>query len=267
MGLYDCKIVKKQYLSKDQFIIDVFSEEIACESKPGQFVNILCDTLLRRPISICSVDRDNGIFSIGIRIVGSGTAFLGAKNTGDTISVLGPLGNGFNLSGTKKCVIAGGGIGIFPLIFVLQEARALGIETLSVCGFRSKEDSFLLDEIKTLSDKALFSSDCGDLDFCGTAAGALNTIDLKEATIFTCGPLPMIKEVSRIAIEKGVPCQISLEERMGCGTGICLVCACKIKSGKADKERSFSDINSNDFDYKRCCKDGPVFDAKEVLWE
>lgn len=267
MGLYDCKIVKKQFLSKDQFIIDVFSEEIASESNPGQFVDILCDSLLRRPISIYSVDRENGIFRLGIRIVGSGTAFLATKEEGDEISVLGPLGKGFNLSGTKKCIIAGGGIGIFPLIFVLQEARSLGIETISVCGFRSKEDSFLLDEIKSLSDNFIFSSDCGDMDFCGNAVDALNTIDLKDSTIFTCGPAPMLRGVSRIAIDKDIPCQVSLEERMGCGTGICLVCACKIKASGENADCSFSDTVSNDFDYRRCCKDGPVFDAKEVIWD
>ncbi|MHB1485203.1 MAG: dihydroorotate dehydrogenase electron transfer subunit [Saccharofermentanales bacterium] len=267
MGLFDCKIVKKSYISNNQFMLDVFSEEITRESTPGQFVDILCDSLLRRPISICKVDRAKGIFSLGIRIVGSGTAYLGSKNPGETISVLGPLGNGFNLAGTKKCVVAGGGIGIFPLIYVLQEAREMGIETVSVCGFRSKEDSFLLDEIRSLSDNVVFSSDCGDLDFCGNAVDALNTIDLKDATIFTCGPSPMIRGVCRIAIERNVSCQVSLEERMGCGTGICLVCACKVKASKENMECVLNDSGIVEFDYKRCCKEGPVFDAREVVWD
>ncbi len=255
MGLYECKIHKKQYLSKDQFILTLESKEISTNCKPGQFVNVQCDSLLKRPISIFSADRENGLFSIAIRIKGSGTSYLEKQNVGDLISVLGPLGNGFDFSGLRDCVVVGGGIGIYPLMFVLQEARKLGITTTSVCGFRSIEDSFLIDDIKSLSDKVVFASECGEMDFCGNAVDALSTIDFKDnSTIFTCGPSPMMQSVSNVATKKNIPCQVSLEQRMGCGTGICLVCACKIKYG-------------DDFTYKRCCKEGPVFDHREVIWD
>lgn len=253
--MYDCKIVKKQYWSKDQFIFDLESKEIAAECKPGQFVDVLCDSLLRRPISICGVDRIRGVFRIAIRIKGSGTLFLEKKQTGEFLSILGPLGNGFDLSRTESCVAVGGGIGIYPLLFLLQEAKERGIKTTSVCGFRSKADSFCLDEISALSDKAVFASDCGDMDVCGNAIDALENVDLQNATLFTCGPVPMMQSASQAAMANGIECQVSLEERMGCGTGVCLVCACKIKAA------------GNDFEYKRCCKDGPVFNAKEVVWE
>jgi len=254
MGLYDCKIIKKRYFSKDQFVFNLESNEIAKECQPGQFVNILCDSLLRRPISICGVDRKNGIFQVAIRVKGSGTAYLEKKQEGECLSVLGPLGNGFDLSTVENCVIVGGGIGIYPLLFVLQEAKAKGIRTVSVCGFRSKEDSFCIDEIRLLSDNVVFASDCGDMDVCGNAIDALKNISLENSTIFTCGPSIMMQSASRLAAEKGIDCQVSLEQRMGCGTGVCLVCACKVKAG-------------DDYEYKRCCKEGPVFDAKEVVWE
>ncbi len=255
MGLYECRIADKRYLSKDQFMFDLESKEIAAECYPGQFVNVLCDSLLRRPISICGVDRIRGIFQIAIRVKGSGTLFLEKKQKGESLSVLGPLGNGFDLSDTGSCIVVGGGIGIYPLLFVLQEAKSRGIKTTAVCGFRSKADSFCLDEIASLSNKIVFASDCGDMDVCGNAIDALNNVDLTNATIYTCGPAPMMQNAARIALENGIECQVSLEERMGCGTGVCLVCACKIKT------------TADDYEYKRCCKDGPVFNAKEVVWE
>lgn len=255
MGLYDCKIIRKHYLSKDQFLFDLKSSEIADECRPGQFVDILCDGLLRRPISICGVNRENGMFQVAIRVKGSGTAFLEKKSAGETLSVLGPLGNGFDLSNTRSCVVVGGGIGVFPLLFVLSEAKRMGIPATAVCGFRSKAESFCVDEIRMLTDQVVFASDCGDLDVCGNAVDALESIPLEDSVIFTCGPVPMMREAARIAALKGISCQASLEERMGCGTGVCLVCACKIKT------------TDSDFEYKRCCKDGPVFDAKEVAWE
>lgn len=254
MGLFDCKIINKRYFSKDQFIFDLESEEIAVGCKPGQFVNVQCDSLLKRPISICGVDRAKGIFQIAIRVKGSGTAYLEKRQIGESLSILGPLGNGFDLSNTRTCVAVGGGIGIFPLLFLLQEAKLCGIRTISVCGFRSKADSFCIDEIASLSDEVVFASDCGDMDVCGNAIDALRGVDLNDATIFTCGPAIMMQSASQFAEAKGIDCQVSLEQRMGCGTGVCLVCACKIKAG-------------DDYEYKRCCNDGPVFDAKEVVWE
>lgn len=255
MGLYDCKIIRKHYLTKDQFLFDLKSSDITAACGPGQFVDILCDGLLRRPISICGVDRENGIFQVAIRVKGAGTAFLEKKNVGESLSVLGPLGKGFDLANTRSCVVVGGGIGIFPLLFVLSEAKKRGIPTTAVCGFRSKEESFCIDEVRMLSDQVVFASDCGDLDVCGNAVDALENVSLDDSEIFTCGPVPMMREAARVAEKKGIRCQASLEERMGCGTGICLVCACRVHTP------------SGDFEYKRCCKDGPVFDAKEVAWE
>ena len=263
-GLYECKIVNKRYLSKDQFVFDLESMEIAEECRPGQFVNVLCDSLLRRPVSICGVDRKRGIFQIAIRIKGSGTIFLEKKQIGESLSVLGPLGNGFDLSGVTSLVAVGGGIGIYPLLFLLREAKSLGMKTTTVCGFRSKEDSFCIDEITAFSDHMVFASDCGDMEVCGTAIDALQKVDLTNTTVFACGPVPMMREAGRIAFERGVECQVSLEERMGCGTGICLVCACKIK---AEESRNGNESSANGYEYKRCCKDGPGFNAKEVAWE
>jgi dihydroorotate dehydrogenase electron transfer subunit len=269
MNVYDCKIISKEYISKGQFFLEIESPEIARECKAGQFVNIQCDSLLRRPISISGVNREKSTFTIGIRVKGSGTAYLNELTVGDVISVLGPLGTAFDFSDTETVVAVGGGIGVFPLMFLLHEAKLNNKKTITVCGFRSKDDSFCLDKLEALSDEVIFASECGDLHVCGNAVDALKTISLDGCKIFTCGPTPMMKYVSELAQTKNVPCQVSLEERMGCGTGICLVCACKIKA-EAENDTDDSNkitVSENDFEYKRCCKDGPVFDSKEVVWE
>lgn len=254
--LHECEIRSKTVYSDNVFMLELQSDAIAQAAVPGQFVNVACDGFLRRPISICSTDAAKGTFSIAIRVKGDGTAFLRDCSAGEFLSVQGPLGNGFDLSGVTRCVTVGGGIGIFPLMFLLDEAKARGIQTVAICGYRSAADSFCTDEIRSKADSTCFSSDFGDMDFCGNAAQALSQIgEMENATVFTCGPAPMMKSVSDFCAGRDIPCFASLEERMACGTGICLVCACKVKAGVGD------------YEYKRCCCDGPVFAASEVVWE
>lgn len=255
---HKCRIRSVRYLNNDIYVLVLENSEIAGTAVPGQFVNVDCGLFLKRPISISGTDRDNGTFSLGIRIKGKGTQSLSGSITGDMVTVHGPLGKGFDLSETKSCVAVGGGVGIFPLMFLLDEAKKRGIPCTAVCGFKSDRDSFCTPEIRSRSDITCFSSDCGDMDFDGNAADALKQIDIPDgSTIFTCGPVPMMRSVYEYSAAKGYGCFASLEERMGCGTGICLVCSCKIRVK----------YGTGDFEYKRCCHDGPVFDASEVLWD
>ena len=258
MNLVDCKIVSKEYVSPNQFILGLYSPEITKTCYPGQFVNIDCNKLLKRPISICGTNITKDIFYVGIRVKGEGTQYLEKQNTGDCLTVLGPLGNGYKLDNKKRCIIVGGGIGVFPLMYLLQEAKSQNIPSVAICGYKSSSDSFCLNVLKDLSDEIIFASECGDMDICGNAVDALKMFSLENSVIYTCGPTPMMKHVSNMADENNTPCQVSLEERMGCGTGVCLVCACKTKS---------ENNPNNEYEYKRCCKEGPVFDSKEVIWE
>jgi dihydroorotate dehydrogenase electron transfer subunit len=258
MNVLDCEIISKEILSENKVILGLKSFEISHSCKSGQFVQITCgDALLRRPFSICGIDTNKGIFYIGIGVRGKGTSWLFERKTGETLSVLGPLGSHFIIPESKKCVVIGGGIGVFPLMFLLQEIRLTRNQTIAVCGYKSAADAVCTDQFKKLANQVLFVSECGDMDLCGNAAMALNGLDLSDSQIFTCGPIPMMKAVSEIAYNRGIPCQVSLEERMGCGTGICLVCACKIKS----------DRDEEGYEYQRCCKEGPVFNSAEVIWE
>lgn len=255
MFLEDCTIKSNGKLTDKCFLLEIHSEVIAEKSFPGQFVNIGCNKFLRRPISICSVNRKKNTFELGIETKGEGTEYLKNVKPGQKVSVLGPLGKGFDLEGAKKCLVIGGGIGIFPLIFLLEEAKRKNIDSVAVCGYKSVQESFLTSRIKTLADEVVFSSECKSMDVCGTVIDALEVIDSSDSKIYTCGPYPMMKKASEYAQIKGLECEVSMEERMACGTGICLVCACKVKAGE------------DNYDYERCCKEGPVFNSRKILWE
>ncbi len=243
-----CKLIKKTQLSSSVYDYTVLCPEMAEKTKPGQFLHILCggDTYLRRPISVCEVIDKKSIRFV-FQVKGKGTEALLSKNEGDMIDILGPLGNGFNIK-TGKCVLVGGGIGVFPL---LQLSKELKDDVTVLLGFRSKADVLMTDEFAEYANVQVATDD-GSFGHHGYVTDLLREI-LKGSgidKIYTCGPTPMMKIVSDIAGEFSVDAEVSLEERMGCGIGACVTCACTV-AGKR----------------KRVCKDGPVFNASEVEWD
>jgi len=254
-------VLENQRLNEQTSILTLLAPVVATAARPGQFVNISCNHLLRRPLGIMDADPSTGQIKVGIRIVGDGTAWLASRQTGELISVLGPLGHGFELSKISRVITVGGGTGVFPLYFVQKWCYAQGVESIAVCGYRSKSESFLTDEYAVLSCQTLFASDSGDMDFAGNAGQALQSLltDLPPqagTVILTCGPKIMMQKIAEIARNSQLPCQVSLEERMACGIGICLVCACKIKAEAA----------GDSITHLRCCVEGPVFPAEVVEW-
>lgn len=235
------------------------SEYIARTALPGQFVNIRCcdgsSTLLRRPISICSVDRASNCYDIVFQVKGTGTELLAQKRPGDEIDVMGPLGKSFE-TGIRygRIAVVGGGIGIFPLLFLLRESKA--VVKRAYLGFRNSDCIVLKEEFADVSSSLDIATDDGSEGFRGIVTQPLERDIAKSPLdlIYACGPTPMLKKVSEIADKYGIPCQVSLEQRMGCGFGACLVCACRIKQG-------------GDWVYKHVCKDGPVFWSNEVVFE
>jgi len=260
------KIIYNEVLTPDIYRLVFRSEYIAQNAKPGQFVNIKCcegvNTILRRPISICDVDKDNNYVTIVYQKRGKGTEYLSRTRAGDTLDVIGPLGKSFETSDQyKNMAIVGGGIGIFPLLFLLKESKSL--RKTAFIGFRNKENSVLIDEFRRYADDLVISTDDGSLGHKGFITDILRDriTDEKFDIIYTCGPEVMMKKVARIADQAGVPCQVSLEQRMGCGIGACLACVCRIKIN-SDKEN-----NSQSWYYRRVCKDGPVFWGDQVEWK
>jgi dihydroorotate dehydrogenase electron transfer subunit len=244
---YNCKLIKKAEIAPGIFDFAIESEEIAKETKCGQFLHIDCgaSSYLRRPISIC--DAENGTVRFIFQVKGEGTKSLSEFNIGDDINVLGPLGHGFELKGEKP-VIIGGGIGVFPLYKLAKNVNADVF-----LGFRDKSLVVMEDEFKTCSKSVTVGTDNGTYGYNGYVANAMaEYIDKNECDmIYCCGPKPMLKAVKQIAESKGIPCQLSLEQRMGCGIGACLVCTCETTHEGTDKNM-------------RVCKNGPVFYSTEV---
>lgn len=247
-------IIYKNNIAKGVFDIWVDSPKIVAEAKSGQFVDVKCSNFtLRRPISICEIDLENGRLRLVFEIRGEGTEWLAEKNVGESIDLLGPLGNGFMISKTDKpAVFVGGGIGVPPL---LQAAKSYGSNATAIIGFRSASAVILDADFKNQGAQVTVCTDDGTFGFNG-----LVTIPLKErldalpcSIVYACGPKQMLKAVANICQEKGIPCFVSMEEKMACGVGACLSCACKVTY--EGREQNF-----------HVCKNGPIFNAKMIVW-
>ena len=251
------KVVKEVRITNTELVTDgVYSmwiqdEEIVQNAKPGQFVSLYCkegSQLLPRPISICEIDKANSTLRLVYRVVGKGTEEFSGLKAGDTIRVMGPLGNGFTLEG-KKAILIGGGIGIPPM---LQLAKSLDAEVQVVLGYRDN-DLFLKEEFEPYATVYVSTED-GSVGTKGNVIDAIKANGLEGDVIMACGPMPMLRGIKAYAQEKGIKTQISLEDKMACGIGACLACVCKSKE---------KDHHTN-VDNKRICKDGPVFYAEEI---
>lgn len=339
-------IIENKEIAPGIFKLIFKSEYISHKAKPGQFINIKCSenlsTVLRRPISISSVDEKEKSVTVFYQVKGVGTAELARKHPGNILDFIGPLGVPFDVSDKyKKIAVVGGGIGIFPLLFLLEKLQAqkaihqakadkqnkaiyqanadnkdsaihqanaanqdsaiyqakadsqdsaISIartvdqnkinhynkvdynkvdfqNKVAYIGFRNRENVILTDEFKASSDELYISTEDGSLGYKGLITHLLAK-DIKVGygtdgksvskkgydIIYTCGPEAMMKEVVKLAIEYNIKCQVSLEQRMGCGIGSCRACAFKI-------------LTDDGWEYKRVCKDGPVFWGKEVVFD
>lgn len=254
------KLLKKEELKTGIFKFSVQADEITQISKPGNFIEIRVNNdiepFLRRPISIYNIKREDGILEFIFQVKGKGTKILSEKREGELIDIVGPLGYGtFKYSSFQNLAIIGGGIGVFPLYELAKCANKENKNINTYLGFRNKDLVVLEDEFKQVSNNLIITTDDGSYSQKGFAIDFLKK-DIKEGkidSIYACGPLPMLKAIKELAIEKNIPCQISLEEKMACGLGACLGCA--VKTAKSPKESP---------EYWHVCKAGPVFQAKDV---
>lgn len=244
-----CKLVKKTEITEGIFDFTVESENIAREAQCGQFLHVNCgsSTFLRRPISIC--DAENGKVRFIFEVKGEGTAELAKAQIGDVLDIMGPLGHGFEIKDTvKNPVIIGGGIGVFPLYKLAKQTNSKVF-----LGFRSKDRVVMEEEFNNVSDMVIVGTDDGSYGYNGYIATAMEQYLSSHDCdmIYACGPKPMLKAVKTIAESKNIKCQLSLEQRMGCGIGACLVCSCETHKEGTDK-------------YAKVCTNGPVFYSEEV---
>lgn len=216
--------------------------------RAGQFCMIgVMGFPLRRPIAVCKAEGEK--ITVCYRLKGEGTRALAGVKAGEALSVLLPLGNGFFVAEEEKRIaVVGGGVGIFPLISLIREYEGKK-EISAYMGFRNR-DALCMEEEMARANHLTLASDDGSVGFHGTAVQAfVNDFNrAKPQAVFACGPTPMLRALKGAANDLGVPVYVSLEERMGCGLGACLVCVCNKTDGK----------------HARVCKDGPVFEINEV---
>ncbi len=236
-------------------IFDMWLETDLAEAvKPGQFVAVYPkdkSRLLPRPISICEADEKRQALRLVYRVAGAGTAEFSTYQKGETLEILGVLGNGFPVEKAegKRALLLGGGIGVPP---ILELAKRLPGEKLVAAGYRDSH-MFLKEDFERYAPFLVATED-GSAGTKGNVMDALAANKVEADVIFACGPLPMLRAVKKYAEEKNIKAYISLEERMACGVGACLGCVCK-----TTHKDSHSQVNN-----ARICTDGPVFDARYV---
>ena len=246
--VYLCPVTVSEPLG-DYYILTVKSRGLCELAQQGQFLHVLCgEKTLRRPISIHNVEGDE--ITMIYEVKGDGTKWLSERKPGDVLDILGPLGHGFpKVEG--KVLVVGGGIGVPPMYYTAKCAD----EADAVLGFRSKDKALLIDRFEAVCGKVKVMSDDGTLGQKGFVAQGVGEMleENQYAAVFACGPKIMLKTTYDACKAKGVPCYVSMEERMGCGIGACLVCAVKLYR---DGEEIMGHV----------CKDGPVFKGEEVVW-
>ena len=240
------KLIKNEEIADGIFDWIVENPNLSKLAQPGQFAHVkVPGKTLRRPISIC--DATDSTLRLVFQVKGEGTEIMSKIKTGEEVEILAPLGNGFKIEKGKKYCFIGGGIGVPPMLYAAKQAE----NPLVITGFRDKSLVILQEDFKKIGAEVVLTTDDGSAGVHGFVTDVLKErlSDIDE--VCACGPIPMLKAISEICKGK-VPCQISLEERMGCGIGACLVCACKTK------------LNGEE-GYTHVCKNGPVYNAEEVV--
>ena len=227
---------------------------IASDARPGQFVMVRCsdgyDPLLRRPFSIHRIDS-RGRLALLFTVVGRGTAKLSQVEEGDELNLLGPLGNGFSVrSGSSELLLVAGGIGISPLVFLAEEALARGNSVTMLVGAPTVAQVYPIDMLPTGLKSVIITED-GSVGKKGLVTDFLPDFAPRADQLFACGPLSMYQVIAtQVQRLKGIPMQVSVEVRMGCGLGACYGCTVKTTKG-----------------LRQVCKDGPVFELGEIIWK
>ncbi|MHB1315398.1 MAG: dihydroorotate dehydrogenase electron transfer subunit [Christensenellales bacterium] len=254
-------VVANRQIAKDIWQMDLFlPADTMTGFMPGRFIQVKIPDaehlILRRPFGINTFDTASGTFSIVYQVKGEGTKRLSLIQAGKTIEYVGPLGNGFLIPPlAKKVWIAGGGLGLAPLSAVVEKTR--GVQFVGFAGFKSLEVAYQIDVFEQYCQHVFVATEDGSLGEKGLITSLLErelSLDQPDL-ILLCGPSAMAKAVKKIMEDySDIPCQVSLEERMACGVGACRGCVCRIGA-------------KDNWQYQRVCKEGPVFDLKEVLFD
>lgn len=254
------KILSNTCITPGIFLLRFSSPGLAADAKPGQFimvrVNDGIDPCLRRPFSISGTEEE-GVVRVLYKVVGKGTEILSNKRAGDRLSVLGPLGKGFDITDPgQHLFIVAGGIGIAPMFFISQVVDNNAVTFMA--GFRRSDE--IIDPASVgIKQEISIATDDGSKGYHGRVTDLLEQEIIKQGnnatSIYACGPLPMLKALNAISKKYRIPCKVSMETFMACGLGACQGCVV----------RSVSALDQ--ISYYHVCKDGPVFDINEIDWD
>ena len=278
--ILDLTVESVERVHERYVLIKLSDKESLPPMLPGQFVEVRVDgsasTFLRRPISICNIDRTVNELWLLVACVGDGTRRLAELKAGDRLNCVLPLGNGFFLPSGEtaghtgkispsdktaehtKTLLVGGGVGVAPLLYLGATLKAQGIEPTFLLGARSANDLLMISEFEKYG-RVLMTTEDGSLGEKGFVTNHSVLQQEQFDMIQVCGPTPMMKAVARYAREKGIECEVSLENLMACGLGACLCCVEKVKVG--------GDASTTVATNVCVCKEGPVFNIKRLLWQ
>lgn len=247
--IHNFTIIRREQLGQHYFRLTLQHGGKMQPVAPGQFVEVQVegsrDVMLRRPISVHDVDQESGTMSLLIQIVGNGTRRLATLKEGDSLNMVYPLGHGFStdLTTGSSALLVGGGAGIAPLLHLAKELTARGIKSTILLGGRTAELIPVRDDFRPYGELCIATDD-GTMGHKGLVVSHPAFAEHYDM-IYTCGPTPMMKAVARSAAERGIRCEVSLENMMACGVGACLCC-----------------VTDTDEGHRCVCKDGPVFDIR-----
>jgi dihydroorotate dehydrogenase electron transfer subunit len=245
-------VIANRQVMPGVFHLKLKAPPIAALARPGQFAMLGCgpDVLLRRPLSFHDANSATGEVAFLYAVVGRGTRWLSQLKPGDSVDILGPLGNGFTIQpDSKNILIIAGGMGVAPLCFLTRQAQGRGHSVTLLLGAAAAAN-LCPSELLPSAATCLTATEDGSAGVKGLITNCLPQYIDKADQVFACGPLPMYHTLAKEPSLRGKPVQVSLEVRMACGLGVCYGCSIKTKDGM-----------------KKVCRDGPVFNMKEVAWE
>lgn len=248
----DVTVLGNHRLNGEYFVLEVLPAAPFEGWEPGNFAEIRVDgspsTFLRRPISIYDVDPETGAMKFLIQIVGEGTRHLSLLKEGENLNLIYPLGNSFSLPAGGKVLLAGGGVGVAPLMFLGRVLRQHGIEPVFILGFRTSDLVVERERFEAFG-RVHITTDDGSEGVRGFVTGHPVWEEKGFSMVYACGPGMMMKAVAGKSKGLGIPCEVSLENTMACGFGACLCCVQKTVRGN-----------------HLVCTDGPVFNAEDLVW-
>lgn len=268
-GIYECRVLFNAEVARGIFLMRLAAPEIAASVLPGQFVNIKTQPedsdqlapLLRRPFSVCQVERDAGWISILWKNVGPGTRLLSSHRVGTVLSVIGPLGKGYSLPKEKSSIaLVAGGLGVAPMPILAQALRERSFDCTLLLGARTAHELWGKEELQRLGVRIKIATDDGSVGQRGFVTellqGWIKEHEPSTSRVFACGPMPMLARVAAICAAANVRAEVAVETVMGCGFGICMGCPIEPSIGVESFGR-----------YYLACTDGPVFAANAIRFE